>query len=225
MCNPRKSIYSTRPALLLELRSFDCTFFNPVPAWIEANSAPLPPSPPGGAAAGAAGGAGGIPGGAGGGAGGAAGGAGGGGGSRPESTPGDAAVAGAGGGGGGGGGLPLGTAGFPTGSAGLGETSGTGVAGFEGDFSSIALRGRGGAIVPNRILASCFALPPPGRSSSSSESSKSDPAADQSSSSGRARDLCSKGLAPVKGAALELSCCAKRWKGLVDWTSALGEVA
>lgn len=70
-------------------------------------------------------------------------------------------------------------------------------------------------MVPNRILASCFALPPPGFSSSSSESSKSDPAADQSSSSGRARDFCSKGLAPVN-AGLTLSCCARRWKGFVD---------
>jgi hypothetical protein len=28
--------------------------------------------------------------------------------------------------------------------------------------SSIALRGRGGAMVPNKMLASCLALPPPG---------------------------------------------------------------
>jgi hypothetical protein len=85
--------------------------------------------------------------------------------------------------------------------------------------SSMALRGRGGAMVPNKILASCLALPPPGWSSSSSEESNSEPAADQSSSSsGRARVLRSKGTAPVKvglsGSCF--SCWARRWKGLVD---------
>lgn len=200
-------LYRTRPALELVLRSLVCTFLRPLPAWIEANKAPRS-APPAGAGGAAAGGGGGTPGGA-------AGGAGGGGGGIPESPAGAGA-----GGGGGGGGIALGAAGSSV-SAGLGEASCTGVADCEGDLLSIALNGRGGAMVPNRMLASCFALPPPGFSSSSSESSKSDPAADQSSSSGRARDFCSNGLAPVK-AGLAISCCARRWKGLVDWTSGEG---
>lgn len=59
-----------------------------------------------------------------------------------------------------------------------------------GDFlSSIADRGRAGAMVPNSIEASCFALPPVGRSSSSSsEESPVESAIDHSSSSGRTRD-------------------------------------
>jgi hypothetical protein len=63
------------------------------------------------------------------------------------------------------------------------------VAGEDG-LSSIADKGLGGPIVPKRIEARCFALPPPGLSSSSSEeSSLSEPVADHSSASGRARDL------------------------------------
>ena len=55
-------------------------------------------------------------------------------------------------------------------------------------------RGRGGAMVPNRIDASCAAFPPPGRSSSeSSESSSlSEP---QSSVSARRRETGAAGAA------------------------------
>lgn len=75
-------------------------------------------------------------------------------------------------------------------------------------------------MVPNKMLASCLALPPPVGSSSSSDESNSDPAADQSSSSssGRARVLRSNGPAPVKEGLMGscFSCCARRWNGLVD---------
>lgn len=60
-----------------------------------------------------------------------------------------------------------------------------------GDFlSSLADKGWGGAMVPKRIEASCFALPPAGRSSSSlsEESSSVESTTDHSSSSGRTRD-------------------------------------
>lgn len=164
---------------------------------------------------------------------------GGGGGGGIEGAP---APGGGGGGGGGGGtadgagdgemespGLEIaGTGGRVTGGGGGGATglSCTGVADFEADLSSsMALRGRGGAMVPNRMLASCLALPPVGRSSSSSDESASEPAADQSSSSsGRARVLRSKGAAPVK-VGLMGSCCVKRWNGFVDWAVVGGEVA
>lgn len=94
----------------------------------------------------------------------------------------------------------------------------------------MALRGRGGPMVPNRILASCFALPPPARSSSESES-LSDSATDQSSSSsGRVRDLRSSGpgtgngdLGPSCGCCY-CCCCARRWNGFVECISVLGEV-
>ena len=81
----------------------------------------------------------------------------------------------------------------------FGALSGCGVLGLPGSSlslspffpSSIALSGLGGAIVPNRILARCFADPPaPGRSgpSSSDDEAESSPSlldskADQSSSS------------------------------------------
>jgi len=63
-------------------------------------------------------------------------------------------------------------------------------------FSSIADSGLGGAMVPKRIEASCFALPPAGRSSLSlsEESSSVESTTDHSSSSGRTRD----GREPVK---------------------------
>lgn len=61
----------------------------------------------------------------------------------------------------------------------------TGVLGLS--CSSIAERGRGGAMVPNRIEARCLALPPVGWSFSSSESSV-ESTTDHSSSSGRTRE-------------------------------------
>ena len=65
------------------------------------------------------------------------------------------------------------------------RTSGTGV---EGLLSSWADRGRGGPIVPNKMLARCLALPPAGGSSSLSLSSFSLSALDHSSLSCRRRD-------------------------------------
>lgn len=198
------------------LWSFVSTFLRPLPAWIDASKAlrsGIAP-PPGGPAAGGGGGPGG-PGGGGGGGGapvGAAPGGGGGGGGGADGASKVPFVSGAAGGGGGGGG--------GAGDAGL---SWTGVADFEGDLSSMALRGRGGPMVPNNILASCFALPPPGWSSSSEES-LSDSATDQSSSSsGRARDLRSIGPGTVY-VDFDASCCARRWNGLVDCTSTGGEL-
>lgn len=109
-------------------------------------------------------------------------------------------------------------------SGGEAKFSCTGVVDFDGDLSSIALKGRGGAMVPNSMLANCLALPPPARSSSSSsDESNSEPAADQSSSSGRARDLGSSGRDAVN-VDLAFSCCARRWKGFVVCTSDLGEL-
>ena len=61
----------------------------------------------------------------------------------------------------------------------------TGVAGL---LLSCAERGLGGAMVPNRILARCFALPPAGGSSSLSLSSLSLSTLDHSSLSCRRRD-------------------------------------
>lgn len=96
---------------------------------------------------------------------------------------------------------------------------------MDSGFSSIALNGRGGAIVPNKMLASCLALPPAALSSSSEE--LSDSATDQSSSSsGLARDLRSSGPGRGVGAVKAdddgfscFSCWARRWNGLVDWSS------
>jgi hypothetical protein len=221
--------HSTRPATELVLRSLVSTFFNLVPAWMDANSAPRswgppPPKAGGGPAAGGGGGGGAPPGGGGGGGGGAAapGGGGGGGGGGAEgavtgvSLSGEKGVSSTGGAGGGGGGT-------------VGLLSCTGVADFD---SSIALKGLGGAIVPKRILASCLALPPPTRSSSSSsDDSLSDPAADQSSScSGRARGLRSRGPGMAAGpdATFVLASCCCCWSlknGFVDCPSEEGVIA
>ena len=58
-----------------------------------------------------------------------------------------------------------------------------------GFLSSIADSGRGGAIVPNSIDASCFALPPVGLlASSSSSEDEVESTTDHSSSSGRTRE-------------------------------------
>ena len=66
----------------------------------------------------------------------------------------------------------------------------SGLMGLSTDFlSSIADRGLGGAIVPNSIEASCFALPPVGFSASSSSSEDEvESTTDHSSSSGRTLD-------------------------------------
>lgn len=133
----------------------------------------------------------GKPGGGGGGAGGApaipGGGGGGGAGGAPDG--------GIGGGGGAASGGPPSSKLPGIGGAGGGEkaVSATGAAGLLGlsiDFlSSIADRGLGGAIVPNRMDASCLALPPVGLSvSSSSSEDEVESTTDQSSSSGRARE-------------------------------------
>lgn len=82
---------------------------------------------------------------------------------------------------GGGGGVPVLSIGGADGVEGLS----TGVLGIS--FSSIAERGRGGAMVPNRMEARCLALPPVGWSISSSESSV-ESTTDHSSSSGRTRE-------------------------------------
>lgn len=84
----------------------------------------------------------------------------------------------------------------------------------------MALRGRGGAMVPKRMEASCLALPPVGRASSSEESGESlESTTDHSSSSGRTRE----GREPVGveekgggGALVVVSCWVRRWKGLVE---------
>lgn len=67
---------------------------------------------------------------------------------------------------------------------------GAGLVGLSVDFlSSIADRGRGGAIVPKSMEASCFALPPVGLFvSSSSSEDEVESTTDHSSSSGRTRD-------------------------------------
>lgn len=78
----------------------------------------------------------------------------------------------------------------------------TGVAGL----LSMAESGLGGAIVPKRIDARCFAEPPTGAGPSSSLDSSFSDSASQSSSSCRRRDL-----------GFSVSCCwAMRWKGLVE---------
>jgi hypothetical protein len=190
--------HKTLPTTAL-LLSFVATFFKPFPAWICPSNAPisLGPALPAPAPA---------PGGGGGGATGAPpGGGGGGGGPLGAPSPG---IGGAGGAGGGGG-LAVSNPPVPEG------VSGTGVAGLlPVSARSIALNGRGGAIVPNRIEASCFADPAPaGAGPSSSESSCSEPAADHSSSSssGRRREV-----------GFTASWAAMRWKGLVEGRSAGG---
>ena len=134
----------------------------------------------------------GIPGGGGGGAGGAPdipGGGGGGGGA--DGAPDD----GIGGGGGAAGGGPASSKLPGMEDAGGGDSAelgveGGGLDGLSVDFlSSIADKGRGGAIVPNSMDASCFALPPVGLSASPSSSEEEvESTTDQSSSSGRTRE-------------------------------------
>jgi hypothetical protein len=185
------------------LRSFVTVFFSPFPAWISPSSAPTGAAPPplplavrvggprGAELFGIGGGGGAEDPGIGGGGGGAAG--------APES--------GIGGGGGGG------ADGLDSNAPGIDAPSCTGVEGL----LSIADKGRGGAMVPNRIDARCLAEPPVGGSASSSlESSFSDSATDHSSSSGRRRD-CGPVYVGVRGFAA--SCCAIRRNGLVDESS------
>lgn len=144
---------------------------------------------------------------------------GGGGGGGPLGAP----VKGIGGGGGGADGAPesapgMGGAGGASKDPGIGggggASCGTGVEGFE-SVLSMAESGRGGAMVPKRIEASCLALPAPvgALDSESDSSSLSEPAADHSSSSGRRRDC-----GPVKEgeSGLAASCWAILWKGLVE---------
>jgi hypothetical protein len=203
---PHRLYPKTRPATALALLSFVSVFLNPFPAWICPSNAPISPVPDRAGAEGMGGGGGGPPGaslpGKGGGGGGALG--------APLSKP----------GGGGGGGAALGApkpgigggggAEVDSNAPGAGGASCTGVAGLLSMLES----GRGGAMVPKRMEASCLADPPPGRSSSSSSlSSLSDPAADHSSSSGRRRD-CGPVTVGVNGFAL--SCWAMRWNGFVD---------
>lgn len=109
---------------------------------------------------------------------------------------------------GGGDGAEVGPASNAPGTAG---ESGAGVAGL----LSWADKGLGGAMVPNRMEASCLADPPPTRLSSSSlDSSFSEPAADHSSSSGRLLEPVSAGVS-----GLDASCWASRANGLVDGKS------
>ena len=199
------------------------------------------PAPPGGAG----GGAGGAPGIPGGGGGGGAGGApkpgiGGGGGALELGIGGGggALELGIGGGGGGAtaGASPLSKLPGIEGAGGGGDIAapvlgvgGAGLVGVSGFLSSIADRGLGGAIVPNKIDASCLALPPVGLSVSSSSSDEVESTTDHSSSSGRTRD----GLFPVgvdargggSGCDFAASCCwVRRWNGFVDSAVGFGEV-
>ena len=106
---------------------------------------------------------------------------------------------------------------------------GPGLEGLSIDLlSSIADKGRGGAMLPKSIDANCLALPPVGFSGPSSSSDEEvESTTDHSSSSGRTRE----GRWPVGveargggcGCDLVASCCwARRWKGFVD--SVGGEV-
>jgi hypothetical protein len=107
---------------------------------------------------------------------------------------------------GGGGGAPL----EGMGGGGGGEP-GAGELGFEFVFSMADI-GRGGAIVPKRMDARCFALPPPEGWSSSSSSSL-DSTTDQSSSSeGFARER-PEGWGSGR-VVLLLSAACMAWKGL-----------
>ena len=133
----------------------------------------------------------GIPGGGGGGAGGAFGIPGGGGGGGAAGAPDE----GIGGGGGAAGGGPSSSKLPGITEADGGEKAvlgiwGVGLLGLSVNFlSSIADKGLGGAIVPNSIDASCFALPPVGFSASSSSSEDEvESTTDHSSSSGRIRE-------------------------------------
>lgn len=97
--------------------------------------------------------------------------------------------------------------------AGAGASS-TGVGGLLSSCADCGLADPAGAMVPNRMLARCFALPPTGASSSSlSLSSLSLSALDHSSLSCRRRDC-----GPVKVGMMgrAASCWAIRWNGLVE---------
>lgn len=120
-------------------------------------------------------------------------------------------MGGGGGPGGGGGAVPAGIGGgggIPAGGAGVeaGES-----------LLSIDDRGRGGAIVPNKMEARCWAPPFVGFSSSSEDES-SESTTDQSSSSCRPRVRADGAAGSLKvGAAALLACsCVKRWNGLVE---------
>ena len=86
------------------------------------------------------------------------------------------------------------------------------------------LSGRGGAIVPNRIDARCFAEPACGPLSSSSSSSELSRTDHSSSSAGL--DLVRLGAETGSGKAciLAMSCCERRWNGFVSFFSASGLV-
>lgn len=82
---------------------------------------------------------------------------------------------------------------------------------------SIDERGRGGAMVPKRMEASCLAPPWEG-ASSSSEDESSESTTDQSSSSWRPslRAGGPEGSLKVGVTALLAFSCVRRWKGFVD---------
>lgn len=136
------SFYKVRPAELAVLRSLVFVFLSPLPSWI-CSSKPLRSGAPAGGAAGIGGGGGASLPGMGGGDGAPPAGIGGGGGALPSEGM------------GGGGGAPL----EGMGGGGGGEP-GAGELGLE--LFSMADMGRGGAMVPKRMEARCFALPPPG---------------------------------------------------------------
>lgn len=129
-------------------------------------------------------------------------------------------------GGGGGGGAGGGATPAPKGTWGADGVDGLAV----GDLAvSMALRGRGGAMVPKRMEASCLALPPVGRASSSEEESGSslESTTDHSSSSGRTREgrELPVGVEERGGKALAVfSCWVRRWKGLVEISVAEADV-
>lgn len=206
---------NTLPAVALVLLSFVWTFFKLLPAWIAPSNAPLFSPPPAGILG--IDGAGGAP----------APGIGGGGGGPPG-----APAPGIWGGGGGAEGLPDGSGGgggafdglaFGIGGAGGGPDDAVGDAGVIATaglsrpvglfLSSMAESGRGGPMVPKRMLASCFAEPPVGPSSSSDEELASSSTTDQSSSSPpRVR---------VRAVGADAGpFCPSRWKGLVDSAAA-----
>lgn len=159
------------------LRSLVCVFFKPLPAWISPSKPPMfgaagrGPAPP----AGGGGGGGAPPLGIGGGGGAPALGIGGGGGAPPFGIGGGDGEKAPGMGGGGGGAADGDETSAP------GDLTPAGDCGVGEDVSKLD-SGRGGAMVPKRIEASCLALPPVGPESSSEESS-SESTTDQSSSS------------------------------------------
>lgn len=213
----------TRPAVAAVLLSTVVVFFKLLPLWIslrKPEGRPLPEAvdPDAGVvSAGAAGGAGGA------GAGGGPVPGMGGGGGAPEGAP-EAGIGGGGGGAGGAagallGGIGGGGGGAEAGASMLGPGGGGGGGGAIGaslwvcaglpgaDSFPAADNGRGGAMVPNRIEASCAALPPPGRSSSESSPLSSSLSEPQSSESALLREIGADGA----GAGPPIL-----WKGLVD---------